>query len=116
MSALPWVRSSRSDSRRKPSKRAWIQILGTQETHFLTDYGLSISAVSDTVMASRLLFFDKFCCTGGAALLVGMTHSRRTKAIVKRANSLLKGERTADPAPIIDQLVHSEEAMKVAYL
>jgi hypothetical protein len=99
-----------------PAAGAWIQILGTQETHFLTDYGLSISAVPETVMATRLLFFDNFCCTGGAALVVGMAHSRRTKAIVKRANSLLKGEDVPDPSPIIDQLVHSDEALSVAYL
>lgn len=99
-----------------PAAGAWIQILGTQETHFLTDYGLSLTAVPDAVMATRLLFFDNFCCTGGAGLLVGMAHSRRTKAIVKRANNLLKGESAPDPAPIIEQLMHSEETLHVAYL
>lgn len=68
------------------------------------------------VMATRLLSFDTFCCTGGAALLVGMAHSRRTKAIVKRANSLFKRKAAPDPAPIIDQLMHSEEVLRVAYL
>jgi hypothetical protein len=99
-----------------PGAGAWIQILGTPETHFLADYGLSISAVPDMVMATRLIFFDNFCCTGGAGLLVGMAHSRRTKAIVKRANNLLKGERAPDPAPIICQLMHSDEVLSVAYV
>jgi hypothetical protein len=99
-----------------PAAGAWVQILGTPETHFLADYGLSISAVPDTVMASRFLFFNNFCCTGGAALLVGMAHSRRTKALVKRATHLLKRQGSPDPAPIIDQLMHSEEALGVAYL
>jgi len=97
-----------------PGAGAWIQLLGSQESCFLADMGLAATASPDWILATRLLFFENFCCTGGAGLPVGAAHSRRTKAIVKRATSLLK-QRNPDPAPIIEQLLRSEDVARVSY-
>jgi hypothetical protein len=99
----------------EPNTGAWIHVLGSQGTRLLVDLGLAASAELGWIMATRLLAMENFCCTSGAPLLIGMAHSRRTKAIVKRGTTLLKEQKIPDPAPIMRQLMGSEAVLRTAY-
>lgn len=83
----------------------------------VADLGLAQTAGPGLVLASRMLFFEEFAMTGGAALSLGTLSGRERDAWVEKLSKM--GQRTergfADPAPVIRECLRQGAAERIRY-
>jgi hypothetical protein len=91
--------------------------LATDEQFLLVDIGLSQSAKPGTLFLSRLLLFDDFAATGGAAIPAGRlppaelaSFSARWKQVSTSRNA------DYDPAPLVREFLQRGATERVRYL
>lgn len=80
-----------------------VQDLLANETRLIIDMGLSSTAKPGLLIASRLLSFDGFSMTGGAAIPIGLVPEDLRHDIVEKLEAAIIRDRDGycDPAPLI---------------
>jgi len=95
------------------------QDLGSEESSFVVDIGLSQSVEPGFVIAGRLLSLDGFAMTSGAALPVGQICSTSERhEISKMFKDVLGGKEGGpfDPAPLIRKLLQRGGSSSIQYV
>jgi hypothetical protein len=90
--------------------------LATDEQYLLVDIGLSESATPGLLFLSRLLLFEDFAATGGAALVLGELPRKEMAAFSadwKRVSSSRDAD--YDPGPLICTLLQKQMASQMRY-
>jgi len=86
----------------------------TEETRLLVDMGFSRTAKPGTIVATRLLDFDDFITTSGAALPVGILDDAGLEAWQRELRRGVHDDRY-DPAPLIRKCLHRGASSSVRY-
>ena len=96
---------------------ATVRNLLSHETFLVADLGLSHSARSGLLLASRMLFFDDFAMTGGAVLPVVVPEGQRRQDWLEKLlrGGRPKGSGLSDPAPVIRECLKQDASMRVHY-
>lgn len=98
----------------EPGLGCVIRNLFTDETRLLVDMGFSRSARPGLLLATRLLDFDDFLATGGAALPLGILHEDEIQEWQRRISAGVQ-EDDYDPAPIIRTCLKQGASSHVRY-
>lgn len=92
--------------------------LRTDETHFVVDTGMGMSAKPELVFATRLLFHDRLVMTSGAGLPVGLLTTELQEDVAKKMLDTILPDKAGhyDPAPLIRDCLKNGSSSKIRYL
>ncbi len=76
--------------------------LFSKERHLIVDIGLGSTGVPGMIFASRILPFDGFSMTGGAAILIGIPPQDNREMVVGVMEQLLESRPKGDSAELIE--------------
>lgn len=94
-----------------------VRDLQSSESKFVIDYGFSRSALPGLVLAMRLLPFDDYLMTSGAALPLGVVAADQRDELARKLFALMtiRDGRIADPAPLIRSLLQAGRSANIGY-
>jgi hypothetical protein len=97
-----------------PGVGCYVQNLFTEETRLIIDTGLSQTAKQGLVLATRILDFDDYVTTSGAALPISVLDSDELDEWQQRLSTGVQVDRY-DPAPLIRRAIRGGASEQVLY-
>ncbi len=98
----------------EPGAGCYVQNLFTEETRLLIDMGLSQTARPGLVLATRIMEFDDYITTGGAALPLSVLDADKLEQWQQKLRTGVHVERY-DPAPLIRQAIRQGASEQVRF-
>lgn len=98
----------------EPGVGCYVQNLFTEEVRLLIDIGFSQTGKQGLVLATRILDFDDYITTSGAALPIGVLDADELAAWQQRLGGGVQVDRE-DPAPLIRRAIRAGASEQICY-